>query len=120
MKITERRLIEVDEIVRGYLVIRRSVVVNGDTYTLELDPISGKKFFRNKEYISEGCKAYADFEEATGIQVKHFDKYLNRIKYSRCCKKKATWTKGHSGEYLLVCPVCNRVIDTVCVLEKLG
>lgn len=119
MKITERRLIEDDVTVRGYAVIRRrrSVVVNEDMYTLELDLIScDVKFFKNTEYISEGCKAYADFEEATGIQAKHFSKYLNKIKYSRfkdCCKKKATWTKGHSGEYLLVCPVCNQVLDTV-------
>jgi len=112
MKIIERRLIEDEVTVRGYSVIRRSVVVNGDIYTLELDPISGEKFFRNEEYISEGCKAYADFEEATGIQAKHFNKYLNKInKFKNCCKKKATWTKGHSGEYLLVCPVCNQVLD---------
>jgi len=117
MLVTERKLVEDDVIVRGYSVIRRSVIINGDTYTLELDPISGDgKFYINKEYISEGCKAYADFEEATGIQAKHFGKYLNRIKYSRfkdCCKKKSTWMKGHPGEYLLVCPVCNRVLDTV-------
>jgi hypothetical protein len=117
MKITERRLIEDDVIVRGYSVIRRSIIINGDTYTLELDPISGDgKFYINKEYISEGCKAYTDFEEATGVLTKHFGKYLNKIKYSKfkdCCKKKATWMKGHPGEYLLVCPVCNRVLDTV-------
>ena len=119
MKIIERRLIEDDVIVRGYLVIgrRRSVVVNEDTYTLELNLISSDvKFFKNTEYISEGCKAYADFEEATGILSKHFGKYLNKIKYSKfkdCCKKKAAWTKGHPGEYLLVCPVCNQVLDTV-------
>jgi len=117
MKIIERRLIEDDVIVRGYSVIRRSIIINGDTYTLELDPISGDgKFYINKEYISEGCKASADFEEATGIQPKYFSKYLDKIKYSRfkdCCKKKSTWMKGHPGEYLLVCPVCNRVLDTV-------
>lgn len=123
MLVTERKLVEDDVIVRGYSVIRRSVVVNEDTYTLELDPISGDgKFFKNKEYISEGCKAYADFEEATGIQAKHFSKYLNRIKYSRfkdCCKKKSTWMKGHPGEYLLVCPVCNQVLDTVVCLGEI-
>ena len=117
MKIIERRLIEDDVIVRGYSVIRRSIIINGDTYTLELDPISGDgKFYINKEYISEGCKAYVDFEEATGIPPKYFSKYLDKIKYSRfkdCCKKKSTWMKGHPGEYLLVCPVCNRVLDTV-------
>ena len=83
MKITERRLIEENVIVKGYPVIRRSVVVNEDTYTLELDPISGGKFFKNKEYISEGCKAYVDFEEATGIRIKHFEKYQEKIKYGR-------------------------------------
>ncbi len=117
MLVTERKLVEDNVIVKGYSVIRRSIIINGDTYALELDPISGDgKFYINKEYISEGCKAYTDFEEATGILAKHFSKYLDRIKYSRfkdCCKKKSTWTKGHPGEYLLVCPVCNRVLDTV-------
>jgi len=81
MKITKRRLIEDEVTVRGYPVIRRSVVVNEDIYTLELDPISGYgKFYINKEYISEGCKAYTDFEEATGIYPKNFNKYLNKIK----------------------------------------
>jgi hypothetical protein len=115
MKITKRRLIEDEVTERGYSVIRRSVIINEDTYTLELDPINGK-FFKNKEYISEGSEAYADFEEATGIRIKHFEKYQEKIKYGRfkdCCKKKAAWTKGHPGEYLLVCPVCNRVLDTV-------
>lgn len=84
MKIIKRKLIEDEVTVGGYPVIRRSVVVNEDIYTLELDPISGdEKFYINKEYISEGCKAYADFEEATGIQPEHFGKYLNKIKYNR-------------------------------------
>ena len=84
MKITKRRLIEDEVTVRGHSVIRRSVVVNGDTYTLELDPISGdRKFYINREYISEGNKAYADFEEATGIRIKHFEKYQEKIKYGR-------------------------------------
>ncbi|HUM44985.1 MAG TPA: hypothetical protein PKI14_18720 [Fervidobacterium sp.] len=84
MKITERRLIEDTYTLRGYPVIRRSVVVNEDTYTLELDSISGYgKFYINKEYISEGCKAYVDFKEATGIYPEHFSKYLDKIKYSR-------------------------------------
>lgn len=117
MKIIKRRLIEDDIIVRGYSFIRRSVVVNEDTYTLELCSIGcDGKFFKNKEYISKGFKAYADFEEATGIQAKHFSKYLDKIKYSRfkdCCKKKATWMKGYPGEHLLVCPVCNQVLDTI-------
>lgn len=123
MKIIERRLIEDDVIVRGYSVIRRSIIINGNTYTLELDPISGDgKFYINKEYISEGCKAYADFEEETGVRPEHFSKYLDKIKYSRfkdCCKKKSTWMKGHPGEYLLVCPVCNRVLDTVMCLGEI-
>lgn len=122
MKITKRRLIEDEVTVRGYSVIRRSVQLNENKYTLELDPISGDgKFYINKEYISEGCKAYTDFEEATGIPPKYFSKYLDKIKYSRfkdCCKKKSTWMKGHPGEYLLVCPVCNQVLDTVeCLAE---
>lgn len=84
MEITKRRLIEDEVTVRGYPVIRRSVVVNEDIYTLELDSISGdEKFYINKEYISEGCKAYADFEEATGICPRRFSKYLDKIKYSR-------------------------------------
>ena len=115
MLVTERKLFEGNVIVKGYPVHRRSVVVNEDTYTLELDPIScDGKFFKNKEYISKGCKAYADFEKATGIQAKHFSKYLDKIKYSRfkdCCKKKAVWMSGHPGEYLLVCSLCNQVLD---------
>ncbi len=84
MKIIKRKLIEDEVTVRGHPVIRRSVVVNEDIYTLELDPISGdEKFYINKEYISEGCKAHADFEEATGIPPKYLPKYLNKIKYSR-------------------------------------
>ncbi len=123
MKIIERRLIKDDVTAKGYSVERCMVVVNEDTYTLELDPISGDgKFYINKEYISEGCKAYTDFEEATGIPPKYFGKYLDKIKYSRfkdCCKKKSTWMKGHPGEYLLVCPVCNRVLDTVMCLGEI-
>ncbi len=84
MKITKRKLIEDEVTVRGYPVIRRSVVVNEDIYTLELDPISGDvKFFKNREYISEGFTAFVDFEEATGIQPKYLPKYLNKIKYNR-------------------------------------
>lgn len=121
MKITKRRLIEDEVTVRGYSVERCMVVVNDDTYTLELDPINGR-FFKNKEYISEGSEAYTDFEEATGIPINKFEVYLEKIKLSRfksCCKKKATWTKGHPGEYLLVCPVCNRVLDTVMCLGEI-
>ena len=82
-KIIKRKLIEDEVTVRGYPVIRRSVVVNEDMYTLELDPSGDRKFYINREYISEGCKAYVDFEEATGIRPEHFSKYLDKIKYSR-------------------------------------
>lgn len=84
MKITKRKLIEDEVTVGGYPVIRRSIIINEDIYTLELDTISGdRKFYINREYISEGNKAYADFEEATGIRIKHFEKYQEKIKYGR-------------------------------------
>lgn len=113
MKIFERRLVEDNVIVKGYPVIRRSIIVNGDTYTLELN-WSRATFFKNKEMIAEDIEAYIEFEKATGISIHNFERYETKIKLSKlkpCCRKKAGWTSGHPGEYYLICPVCNQVLD---------
>lgn len=113
MKIFERRLVKSNAIVKGDLVIRRSIIVNDDTYTLEFN--WGKaSFFKNKEIIAEDREAYIEFEKATGIPINKFEAYLEKIKLSRfksCCRKKAVWMNGYPGEHLLVCPVCEQILD---------
>lgn len=113
MKIFERRLVKSNAIVKGYFVIRRSIIINDDTYTLEFN--WGKaSFFKNKEIIAEDREAYIEFEKATGIPINKFELYLEKIKLSRfksCCRKKAGWTSGHPGEYYLICPVCEQILD---------
>lgn len=119
MKVFERRLVEDIVIVRGNPSNRACVIVNGDTYTIEFNGLSmdyyfSATFLKNKEVIADGRQAYIEFEKATGMSVDDFYKYTEKIKFSKfkpCCKKKAVWERGFPGEHLLICPVCNQVLD---------